>query len=486
MKFTNKDVDIMIVGVNSASLLLATQLVKYGIRPTIVDPRKGLSNSSTTVTLDRISLDVLSRLGFENALLESGSECEGLTIQFGDHILKRFDFSQNLNLSAQSSFLNIEQVKIDKILLAYLGSQVCPVYWNSTITEVKQNENGVKIAIQQDEQSYEIKAKWAVFAESLNAALAKNLNLDQKNWSFSRPLYLSEILPDEQVNKDQHLVLMNAGFMVAEPRARINRYKLVSTTKSEEAVDAVASASISLTYMHQRCIFLGKINFECFSLVRSSVNVHFQDACNLSWKLALTILGKVDKSVLASYELERKPIATRLFNRNYWLFKALFYTGRVFANLRQFLILKSIDKLLHHEDSYRRSGLSLHHSLSANITAGDRLPNLNIYDEKQGMETNLHEWIGKSGFVLLLIGNLSSHLRFNIGQWVKQKYAAYMHVYYLPFSTKNKHVFQAFEVNPEQHRMILIRPDGYIAFINDVLNAALVDTYMEELLKWKY
>ncbi|WP_118193536.1 FAD-dependent monooxygenase [Albibacterium indicum] len=486
MKFTNKNVDLIIVGVNSATLLLASQLVKYGIRPTIIDARKGLSSNSSVITLDRISLDILSRLGFGQVPLESGSECEGLTVQSDGQVLRYFDFSNNLHLSAQNSFVNLEQEKIDKVLLSYLGSQVCPVYWDSKVTAIQQDNNGVNVMIQQAGQPHGVRAEWVVSSDRSDASIYGSLEADYKRWIFKRPIFVSEIEPDEQVDKDQHLVLMKRGFMFAEPSERINRYKLLSTSKGETAIEVKASASIAGAYMRERCIFLGETNFDSFSLFRSSVNIHFQDVCNLSWKLALALLGKIDKSILTSYELERRPVAMRSFKRNYWLMKILLYKGKILSKVRQKFLLKSLDQLLNSKDHYRASSLSLHHSLSENIVSGDRLPNLTIYDERKGNETSLHEWIEKPGFVLLLIGSLSSHLRFKIGQWVKQKYATYMHIYYLPFSDKNKHVFEAFEINPEQHRMVLIRPDGYIAFINDVLNATLVDTYMEGILKWRY
>lgn len=486
MRFTNKDVDLVIVGANSSSLLLAAQLLKFGIHPIIIDHRKGLSDVSNIVTLDRKSFDILNRLGLGDLLLKYGGECEGLTIQFEGRVLQRFDFCENLHASIQTSFLNIEQIKIDKALLQYLGSQACPVYWDSTITEFSQNDRMVRMAMRQGESTHEIKAKWAVFSDKDSSTILKNLNIDYKRWSFNRALYQYEIRTEEQDNKDQHLIVLKNGFTLANPLDEKSRYEMVSTRINEDSTVKYAYGAVALTYLRQGCLLAGELSYDCFDLITSSVNIHIQDVDNLSWKLALTILGKIDKTVLISYELERRPLAMKVFNRNHWLLRMLFYSGRIFSNLRQKLVLKSFEKQLHVEGHYRRSALSLHHSLSEKIMAGDRLPNLIIYDEKKGIETNLHEWAEKTGFVLLLIGSLSSHLRFNIGQWVKQKYTSYMHVYYLPYSSKNGHIFKAFELNPEQHRMVLVRPDGYIAFINDVLNASLIDTYMEELLRWKY
>lgn len=483
MKFTNKDVDVLIVGASSSSMVLAVQLLAYGVHPIIIDHRKGLPDVSDIVTLDSTSLDILSQIGLKEGLFKQGSECDGFTVQFESEVLKRFDLPSNQ--STGNAFLNIEQGKVDRALLQYLGSQACTVYWDLKLEKFTMDDRKVGTVVRQDEQTYEIKAKWAVFSDIESPVNLQRLNLDHKKWTFNKPLYISEVQSGIEMNRDRYLVITKKGFMLAKPWGP-NCYSVVSTTQSDNSRQKIASAVIASKYQQQRSLFLGRMCFECFGLAQSTINMHLRDASNLSWKLALTVLGKTDKSVLATYELERRPLAMDIFNRSYWLSQTLFYTGRMFSNLRKHLTLKILDKLLRNEDNYQGSILSLHHSLSERIVAGGKVPNLSVHDEKKGTETNLHEWIKRSGFVLLLIGSLSSHLRLNIGQWVKYKYSMYMQVYYLPYSVNNHHVFEAFDISPEQHRMVLVRPDGYIAFINDVLNSTLIDTYMNELLKWKH
>src|SRR5213076_2781319 len=54
--------------------------------------------------------------------------------------------------------------------------------------------------------------------------------------------------------------------------------------------------------------------------------------------------------------------------------------------------------------SYRDSNINLNLSKSTHIRAGDRLPYLKVYDEKKDEETDLHEWCGKPGFTLIILG----------------------------------------------------------------------------------
>lgn len=486
MKFNTKNVDIIIVGASAASMVLAAQLLKYGIEPMVVDHRKGMSDTESLITLDRLSLDMLGRLGLMDTLLPLGSVCKGLTVQFADQVLKQIDLTHDEHLSAYHYFLNIEQGKVDKALLQYLGSKACPVYWDSRIKDIYQDDSGVRVVMEQDQSSHDIKSKWVVFSDCENDHILTRLGFDHKSWVIPQQLYCSKIEPNELVDCDQRLVMMSDGFMFAKSDERTNRYHLLSSTKSDGSSSKNVIGSVALNYLQQRCISFGRLNVDGLFLLDSIINLHFQDAANLSWKLAFIISEKMNKTMLSSYEVERKFLAMRVYRKSYWLLNVLLYKGRLFSKLRQQLALKSLDNILFTEYNYRRSELSLHHSLSKKIVAGDRLPNFTVYDEKSGVDTSLHEWVKKSGFVLLLLGSLSSYLRFNIGQGIKKKYTSYVHVYYLPYSSKNEHVFKAFEMKAEQHKMILIRPDGYIGFINDVLNASLVDTYMEELMKWRY
>jgi len=67
---------------------------------------------------------------------------------------------------------------------------------------------------------------------------------------------------------------------------------------------------------------------------------------------------------------------------------------------------------------------------------------------------------------------------------MRQKYPRAMHLYYLPFSSQNQTVLDEFEVKPAGIKTVLIRPDMYIGYINDVLTVDLIDTYMEEVVGW--
>jgi hypothetical protein len=131
--------------------------------------------------------------------------------------------------------------------------------------------------------------------------------------------------------------------------------------------------------------------------------------------------------------------------------------------------------------NYRDSKINLHLSKSTKIKAGDRLPYLRVYDEKLLVETDLHEWCNKPGFTLLILGKFDELFLFSIAKWITLEYTVLLNFFYLPPSGKNLDVFEAFECNPHQQKALIIRPDMYIGYMNDVVDMGMMDNYLRNV-----
>jgi len=132
--------------------------------------------------------------------------------------------------------------------------------------------------------------------------------------------------------------------------------------------------------------------------------------------------------------------------------------------------------------SYRDSSINLHVSQSTKIKAGDRLPYLKVYDEKKQEETDLHAWCSKPGFTFIVLGKLTETDLFALARWITQSYGAILNFYYLPYSAKNRQVFEEFEINPNRAKSLIIRPDMHIGFINDKVDMVLMDNYLRNVV----
>lgn len=229
------------------------------------------------------------------------------------------------------------------------------------------------------------------------------------------------------------------------------------------------------------------------------MNTGLQDAYNLAWKLAGVMGMKYPEKILDTYSSERMPVARRLLkttDRIFTLAVGQSYIVKKLRNVMLPLLLKRLRKFgpIHKTIfgtisqtaiSYRESSISIHLSQSKTVKAGDRLPYMEFYDEKLKEETDLHSWCHHSGFTLMVIGHLSQRDILALAKWIKLSYSRGLKFIYLPFSKRNQHLFDSFEVGEHNRKAIIVRPDMYIGYINDVVDVELLGGYLEQTLGWK-
>ena len=137
--------EILIIGANPAGLLLAAQLLRFGIHPVIIDRKSSSSKISPSILLQPRTFEIFNQLSLANELLHAGLECDGLTIQLENKVINYISYAQWSSESGSSSLLNIEQRKIEEVLINYLAVKACPIYWNSELVSFNQDSNIVGI-----------------------------------------------------------------------------------------------------------------------------------------------------------------------------------------------------------------------------------------------------------------------------------------------------------------------------------------------------
>jgi len=512
MNLGDQQNELVIIGANPSGLILATQLLRYGLQPVIIDSKSSSSKVSPSISLHSGSLEIFNQLGILEEILEQGLLCRGLNIQLEKEIIKHKTYADFALHSEFPFVFNISQKKIEEVLIKYLARKACPIYWDAKVLSFRQDDKMVEVEIQKDNKLNKRTFKWIVVADGSQVELKEQFSYNQ--WTIKRPLYQLDLQTSEQHNRNMHLVVSKDVFVLGSPIDSHGRYDFIGSFPSgdvvinqshklKEVLDQSLGFSIPVEsfnwirtfdlyairaseYLKQRIILVGEASFSQSGFCGNSINNGIQGAHNLGWKLANVCLGIQAETILHSYEEERKAIDNRHFRRNYWLSRVLISSAILPLVIRKRIINKVLkcDSLFTFNSNYRKNSLTLHHSLEGTIKAGDHVPYLKIYDEKKKEETDLHTWCKKPGFVLLLLGNLSSHSLFIMAQWMKQKYTSYMHLFYLPYSSKNNSVFEAFDVQPGHNKMILVRPDMHIAYMHDVVSANLIDTYMTEVMKW--
>jgi len=192
------------------------------------------------------------------------------------------------------------------------------------------------------------------------------------------------------------------------------------------------------------------------------LNLGVQDAVNLGWKLAQVVHGTSPESLLETYHAERHPVGARVL-RNTMALSAVDRDDDRIGAWREVMAELLQADIPRKQYMAMMSGLDIHYNLGeGRPLLGRRMPDLDVVTAKGPLRvfTLLHQ----ARPVLLNLGELGS---FNIAPWadrVQMVDATYVGPWELP-------VLGA--VTPPT--AVLIRPDGYVAWVGDRTQLGLVD-----------
>lgn len=518
---------VLIVGAGPSGLMMAAQLLRYGIQPLIIDSKKGPTDQSRALAVQARSMEIYRQMGLADLALQDGIQAESVSIRSDEKELVRFSL-QNLGQNdTPFPFVHLlEQSKNERLLLGFLTQNCCPVYWDTDLEDFVQTENQIKANLKSDDKRSTITADWLVGADGAHSTVRKKLQIDFKGDTYANKFYLADVELNQSFAENQITLKMgNASFTGIFPMKGVNRFRVVATLPKVfadreevffEEIQADLEKSLpenlkiekchafSVYKLHHRMAekFRDKRSF----LIGDAAHIHspaggqgmntgLQDAYNLAWKLAGVISQKLKPTILDSYAAERMPVARKLLqttdrffnliNSQNWLNQL--FRNQIFPKLIQFLWKKESFRAFGFKTvsqigiNYRNSKINLNLSKAENVKAGDRLPFIRIFDEKRKQQTDLHAWCSKPGFTFIALGKLKENDLFNLARWITQNYPQQLNFFYLPFSAKNKAVFDCFELKDDQHKAVIVRPDMYIGYLNDTIHVDLIGDYLEKI-----
>jgi 2-polyprenyl-6-methoxyphenol hydroxylase-like FAD-dependent oxidoreductase len=516
---------VLIVGAGPSGLMMAAQLLRYGIQPVVIDSRQGPTHQSKALAVQARSLEIYRQLGFIDTVISGGRQAKGVNFHFDGE--EQATFVTN-NIGANITpfpFVHIyEQSKNERALLGYLTQHSCPVYWNTTLISLQQGTGVVAVTLNNQEQEYSLICNWLIGADGAHSAVRKSLQIPFIGDTYPHQFYLADLILTQD-SDFMNMHLSQKGFVAFFPMSEKNAYRVVGnldaqlSRKEDLTLDDVLPSLQKIirkplnvvqcnwftTYrLHHRmaekfsqgrCYLIGDAAHIHSPVGGQGMNTGLQDAYNLSWKLAGVINKRLKPTILSTYAAERMPVAKQLLKTTDRAFNIIM-SGSVWAGLFKKFLLPVLLKQAWQSDklkleffkrisqtgiSYAHSPLSLHLSQLKAIRAGDRLPYLKIFDEKKLQETDLHEWCSKPGFTLITMGPMQEMYLFSLAKWITQNYNGWLNFFHLPPSIKNQRVFDAFDIKEGQNKAIIVRPDMYIGFINDVVDLEMMKNYLENV-----
>lgn len=476
---------VVIAGGGPTGLMLAGELALAGVDVAIVERRESQNLEGLRAGgLHTRTIEVLDQRGIADRFISQGQIVR--IIPFAGITLDRGDLPSRHNY-----FVALWQTHIERILAEWVTELAVPIYRGREVTGFAQDDAGVDAELSGGES---LRAQYLVGCDGGRSLIRKKAGIEFPGWDASASYLIAEVETAEEpewgvrrsekgINaiakledgKRARIVLseqyLNQG---DEPTLHDVREALIGVYGKDFGLRSAAYVSRftdmarqAASYRARRVLLAGDAAHVHSPVGGQGLNVSAQDAVNLGWKLAQVVHGTSPESLLDTYHTERHPIGARLL-RNTMALTALERAGDRGDALREM-----ISELVQLDEPRKKyvammSGMDIRYDFGeGHPLLGRRMPDLDLISGNGPLRvfTLLHN----ARPVLL---NLGEPAAFDISPWagrVQSIDAKYDGIWELP-------VLGAVAAPSA----VLIRPDGYVAWVGDGTNRGLT----EALVKW--
>ena len=324
--------DVLVVGGGPTGLLLASELVRRGVKCKLIDANDGPLQWDRATVVHPRSLEVFDSLGIVEPFLEQGAKQRIAKIHSDGNLLAMIELS--LCGSRYPFNVGISEEVTERELTKHLERLGGSVTRSTKLVELVDRGDRVVATIERGGVKEQIGAKWVVGCDGLHSATRAAAGIEMKGSDIEKPWAVFDATvpgwPDSYEGNfaylDEPTVILTAlpahrwrvymhprsaeSDLVAEARETVGRYvpgiafEDVSNPMRFHCHTKVASA-----YRAGRILLAGDAAHVCSPAQGHGMNTGLGDAFNLGWKLALVCKGLADTKLLDTYELERRAVA---------------------------------------------------------------------------------------------------------------------------------------------------------------------------------
>ena len=472
--------------------MLAGELALAGVDVAIIErrPSQELAGSRSGGLHSR-TIEVLDQRGIADRFL-----AEGQVAQVAGFAFNRLDIS---DFPTRHNYgLGLWQKHIERILASWVEELAVMIYRARNVTGLTQDDNGVDVHLSDGES---MRAAYLVGCDGGRSVVRKAAGIEFPGWDPTMSALLAQVEVAEEPElgirqdelgthsfgrmeyeiRDGEVVFADegpVGVMVTErqpapstePTLRDLSEALITVYGTDYGVHSPTYITRftdmtrqAASYRDGRVLLAGDAAHVHSPAGGQGLNTGVQDAVNLGWKLAQVVKEVSPESLLDTYHAERHPVAARVL-RNTMAQVALMRS----ADARLEALRETVSELLGMDEPRKRfagmmSGLDIRYNLGeGHLLLGRRMPDLDL--GTAGGPLSVFTLLHDARPVLLNFGEAGA---FDITPWadrVQMIDAEYVGPWELP-------VLGAVTAPTA----VLIRPDGYVAWVEDLAQVRLHD-----------
>src|SRR6202012_544933 len=230
MPITAQHTQVLIVGAGPSGLMMAAQLLRYGVQPIIIDSKEGPTTHSKALVVQARSLEIYRQMGIIDTVINNGKAVKGAQFNIDGKKKAEFKLTDIGNGQTPYPFLFLyQQSKNERVLLDYLTLNCCPVYWNTSLTALNQKPNGVEADILSGDETVHITCDWLIGADGAHSIVRKQSQIAFNGDTYQHNFYLSDALLDNDMLGEDliQLYLTKQGFAGFFPMPEAKNYRVI-------------------------------------------------------------------------------------------------------------------------------------------------------------------------------------------------------------------------------------------------------------------
>lgn len=471
---------VVIAGGGPTGLMLAGELALAGVDAAIVERRPGRElTGSRAGGLHSRTIEVLDQRGIADRFLSQGRAMQVASFSMIPLDISDFPTRHPYGLA-------LWQNRIEEILRGWVEELGVPIHRGREVTGFAQDGGGVDVGIA---GGGSLRAGYLVGCDGGRSLVRKAAGIEFPGWEPSTSFLVAEVEMEEEpewgIRRDEKgthglgrreegepiRVVVSEGPEVRGEEATLGDlsralidvwgtdYGVHSPSRISRFTDVTRQAA---SYRAGRVMLAGDAAHVHSPAGGQGLNTGVQDAVNLGWKLAQVVGGTSPESLLDSYHAERHPVGARVLRLT------MAQTALNRSEARSDALRETVSELLSMDEPRRRfaammSGLDIRYDLGeGHPLLGRRMPDLDLVtgDGPTRVFTLLHD----ARPVLLDLGGPGG---FDIAAWadrVRHLEAEHAGAWELPALGE-----------VAAPTAVLIRPDGYVAWVGEGSHAGLLD-----------
>jgi 3-(3-hydroxy-phenyl)propionate hydroxylase len=470
---------VVIAGGGPTGLMLSGELALAGVDVAIVERRASQELvGSRAGGLHSRSIEVLDQRGIADRFLSQGQ------------LYKVVHFHVALDISdfptRHNYVLGLWQNHIERILSEWVGELAVPIYREREVAGFAQDDAGVTVELSDGQP---LRARFLVGCDGGRSVIRKAAGIkfpgsdptmswliaevewsEEPKWGFHHNAVGTHAMRKSEDGKRAGMALTERQLGPAsKPTMGDLRDALIATFGTDFGIHSPTWISRftdmtrqAAAYRDRRVLLAGDAAHVHPPMGGQGLNIGVQDAVNLGWKLAQVVKGTSPDILLDTYHAERHPVAARVL-RNTMALSALRRRDDRTKALGDY-----VSKFLSTDEARKQmaaemSGLDVHYDLGqGHPLLGRRMPDLDLVT-KTG-PVRVFALLHAARPVLLNLGDPGAS---DITAWADRVQlidAKYGGQWELP-------AIGAIAAPGA----VLVRPDGYVAWVGDVMDRGLTD-----------